>query len=253
MLVAAMPASAGVIMEMTHRDLGDPQSQPSIQRSYFQDGKFRVELGGADANRVTLFKDQAMYVINPVDKSYHVIDQATLQPLAARMAEARQRMEERIATMPPQQQEMMRKMLEGSGAGPPAQLTDAGRTEVVGGRTCHIWQRTRNGVVQSELCVVPAASLPGGAQLFQGLTSVSKFMDSLGKVMPRGMTQGDNFWADLMHTNGFPVMTREVLGGKATSETELTAIHQESLPPALFEVPAGYQEKSLNLGGGAPE
>ena len=49
---------------------------------------------------------------------------------------------------------------------------------------------------------------------------------------------------------GIPLAHRGYEAGRVTTEMQVTSVRAVSLPPATFDVPAGYQLKVVNMGGG---
>ncbi len=100
-LVLASPAHAGVYLESTDQQLGGTD-KPSTSKMWFDGGRMRTERLDADGDtQVVLFKDQALYMLEPKSKSYRRVDKATAQRLGGQIAEARKKMDERMAALPP--------------------------------------------------------------------------------------------------------------------------------------------------------
>jgi hypothetical protein len=223
---------------------------------WFEGGRMRTENGGTGEGAVAIFKDQAMYVLDPKSKSYRKIDKATIDQMSAKLAEARKQMEAAMAGMPPERRAMMEKMMGqmGGGAGPQAPkrvLKNTGRTETVAGIKCTVWEASVAGQKEEELCAAPPGAVPGGDEMMKTLRQVGEML--------KGFTQGfganskaDNAWRDMDTINGVPILTRDFDGGKVTNETRLNVARKESVAAAQFEVPAGYTEKKITFGPGAP-
>ena len=60
-----------------------------------------------------IFRDDLFLMINHDDKTYTVIDEATLEQIGSRMSAAMTKMEAQLAQMPPEQRAMMEKMMQG--------------------------------------------------------------------------------------------------------------------------------------------
>lgn len=224
---------------------------------WFDGGRMRAENGAEGTGSVAIFKDAAMYLLDPKSHSYRRIDKATVDQFAARLSEAKKHMEAAMANMPPERRAMMEKMMgQMGGAGAAAagkakrSLKSTSRTETVGGIRCTVWEATLAGQKEEELCVAPPGSVPGGDEMM-------KTMRDVGEML-KGFTEGfaantgtDAAWRDLETINGLPILTRDFEDGKVHSETRLTTSRKESVPAARFEVPAGYTEKKISLGPGA--
>src|SRR5690349_10327650 len=118
----ATSAQAGVYLESTDQQVGSTE-KPSVSKMWFDNGRMRTERQEADSDsQVVVFKDQALYMLDPKSKSYRMIDKATAQRLGGQIAEAKRKMEERMASMPPEQRQKMQEMLAKMGGGAAAGL-----------------------------------------------------------------------------------------------------------------------------------
>jgi uncharacterized protein DUF4412 len=260
----SLAAHAGVYLESTDKSVGSPAEKPSVSKMWFDGGRMRTERLQPDGDsQIVVFKSQSMYMLEPKSKSYRVIDKATAERMGAQVAEAKKKMDERLAAMSPEQRQKMQDLVDkmgskgGSamagltGAKPPERtVKNTGRTETVAGIKCTIWEATVNGKKEEELCAAPAAAMPGGDEIMKTFrdiaTMLSSFTQSFGG-------SGDNQpWRDMEKINGVPILTRDFNDGKVETEMRLTAVRKESVPGASFEVPAGYTEKKMSFGAAAP-
>jgi hypothetical protein len=255
--LASSSAVAGVYLESTSTD--ETKATPKVSRTWFDGGRMRMESGDGSA---AIFKDRTMYNLDTSTKTYRVIDKATVDRLGGRMADARKQMEEKMATMTPEQRAMVEKMMGRAGGGMPGGaaaapkrvLKNTGRTEKAGGISCTVWEATVDGKKEEELCAAKSGSFPGGDEVMNTLKEVGEmlkgFTEQMGKMSRNNATQP---WRDLQTMNGIPIIQRDFETGKVTSETRLTAARKESVPGAQFEVPAGYTEKKMpGFAAGAP-
>ncbi|MEP7244416.1 MAG: DUF4412 domain-containing protein [Gammaproteobacteria bacterium] len=260
-LLVCPAAFAGVYLESSETDLAT-KAKPNVSKMWFDGGRMRNERDGADAEeRITIFKDRAIYSVDTSAKSYRVMDQATIDQMGTKFAAARKQMEAQMANMPPERRAMMEKMLGqmGGGAGTPGApaapkrtLKKTGRTESVAGITCTMWEVSVNGVKDTELCAAKPGSVPGGDEVIRTLRELGEMMKSFtqnfGAQARKGASQP---WNDMETIDGVPILTRDFENGKASAETRLTAFHKESVAASQFEVPAGYKEKKVSFGPNA--
>jgi hypothetical protein len=257
---AATTASAGTYIESSKTELGvKPAPAPEVSKIWFDGGRMRTNDGTGTG---AIFKDQKVYALDAERKTYSVVDKATMDRMGGQMAEARKQMEAQMANMPPERRAMMEQMMSQMGGGAGAAMkkavkrdvTATGRTETVSGFKCAVWEVALDGVKDQEVCATSPGSLPGGPE-------VLKTMREMGEML-KGLTEGlgsmarrtaADAWSDLAKINGVPILTRDFEGGKATSETRLTAIRSESVPASMFEVPAGYKERKMPAMGASQE
>ncbi len=253
-LLAALASTAtfaGAYLESADNEPGS-KTPSQVSKLWFEAGRMRSETTGGDGGSVAIFKNKAMYVLDPRTKSYRVIDKVTVDRMAAQLGEARKKMEAAMAGMPPERRAMMEKMMGqmggAAGQAPKRVLKNTGRTETVAGVKCAVWEATVNGQKEEELCAAAPGALPGGEEMLKTLREVGDIFKGFTQSFS-GNGRADNAWRDLETVNGVPILTRELTAGKVTSENRLNVARKESVPAAQFEVPAGYTEKKLELPG----
>src|SRR5581483_11816976 len=102
---------------------------------------------------------------------------ATVDQMAAKLADARKQMQAAMANMPPERRAMMEKMmgqLGGAGAaaadeGSKRSLKNTGRTETVANIKCTVWEATVGKDKVEELCAAAPGSVPGGDEMMKTL------------------------------------------------------------------------------------
>lgn len=257
---ASTAASAGVYLESSEIELGvKPPPAPTVSKIWFDGGRMRSTDGDGDG---AIFRDQKIYALDADQKSYTVVDKATMDRMGGQLAEARKQMEAQMANLPPERRAMMEQMMSQMGGGMPGaknkavkrDVTATGRSETVGGFKCALWEVTIDGVKDSEVCAAAPGSLPGGAEMMKTMREMGEMMkgltEGLGEMARR--TAADT-WADLAKINGIPVLTRDFENGKASRETRLSVIRSESVPASTFEVPKGYKERKMPTMGSSEE
>jgi hypothetical protein len=241
-------ANAGVYIETVDRDSKTGKSEPA-ERWYVQDGKARIE--GPDG--VSIFKDGIVYGVDPSRKSYHVMDKATMDQLTARMKQAReQRTQAQLAKLPPEKraevQEMMSKQASATPRKPVVEAKDAGKTETINGRSCQVWDITRDSVLDEQYCVAAFAALPGGDEVQALMQKYQGFFEQMSELAGPGeagdsMREQFALWQKL---NGYPLAARGYSGGTIDpSETIVKAWQSQSVPASMFEIPADYTKRDL--------
>ncbi len=212
-LLYSAHAAAGTYIEASWADLADPLRPPQTERMWFDAGNFRLESESGDA--IEIFKDRTLYLVEPLRKRYAAFDAATLRLL-----------------------------------GRPRVARETSRTESSGGRACTVWEITVEAVKVRELCVIPADSVPGGAQILADMRQIGEIIDemSLGETPQDSVADS---WSDLDRVNGIPVLSRSFEGGQVTVEIQVTAVRSDPVPFTAFEVPAGFKRHKLERRGHA--
>ena len=75
------------------------------------------------------------------------------------------------------------------GAGGPAKphtvdVADTGKADNVSGYACKVWDVTRDGKLDQQLCVAPYSSLPGKENFQQLFANFSKVFEEMAKNVP---------------------------------------------------------------------
>jgi hypothetical protein len=243
--LGAQAASAGVYVEMVDRDLASGNTELS-QKMYVQNGLGRfVDAGG----RATLIKNGTLYIIDDADQSYIAFDKATMEKLAKKINAAMAQMKEQLAKLPPEQRAQMEKSMPGmSGADKKwvVEALDTGKSDEVDGRKCRLWDVRRNGELDDQLCVVPYSSLPGKENFQAVFANFARVFEEMAKSAPMLAGMMSNEFGAQAKVNGFPVRTRGYENGKlGNSEHRMSLWREEAIPASMFEVPAGYKQKSM--------
>jgi hypothetical protein len=247
LLMVAGSIQAGTVLELVNRDLTNKTESPA--KTYAQDGRMRIETGGPQ-DSFAIFRDDTIYTFDPKQKSYVAMDRATIKQLADQLNPALKMLQEQMENMPPEQRAQMERMLGTKLPGtkePVEEIRKTTRTATFAGHACAYSEILQDGVLQTEACVVPAASLKGSRELYDAATKVSALLedmvDSIDLPMLKQMAnrQMENF----DRLGGVPVHTRTFDGGQAVHEATVKAIRNEALPATLFEIPAGYKKQEL--------
>jgi hypothetical protein len=242
-------AEAGTVLKTAVRDLAN--NREVISTSYAQQGSLRVETTGGSGT-VVLFKNDVLYTLDPQQKTYLMVDQATMQRMIEQLGPALKKVQEMLASMPPEQRAQLEKTLGTSGAGSKPvveKVRKTGRTDKIQGYACSYSEVLRDDVVSTEACVAAPATLKGSQDLLDASSRVLAFMKPLTESVDlpflRQITsrQLDNY----AQLGGIPVRVRRFDAGKAIFESTLQSISTEAVPAAMFEVPEGYTKKDLPL------
>jgi hypothetical protein len=252
-LLAAHAANAGVYVETVKHNITTGTSEPQ-QKMYVQDGNGRfVDPEG----HASLIKGDTLYIVDDSDKTYIVFDKATMQAVGKKLADAVARMKEQMAKLPPEQREQMEQMMGGAGLAEGKERTvdvkDTGKSDKVGTRACRVWDITRDGQLDEQICVVPYTALPGKENFQTLFANFAKVFEEMAKSVPMLSGMMANEFSAQAKVNGFPMRQRSYddRGKLEDEETLVKEWREEAIPAATFEIPAGYKQKSLPTGPAA--
>jgi hypothetical protein len=249
---AASVSSAGVYVEMVEHDLTTHKTELT-QKMYVQGGLGRfVDQEG----RATVIKNGTLYVVDDSDRSYVVFDKVTMEQLAKKLNAAMARMKEQLAKLPPDQRAQMEQVLASQMPGMggddqkwTVEAVDTGKSDTVDGRACKLWDLKRNGKLDEQLCVVAFNALPGKENFQQVFANFAKVFEEMAKSVPMLSGVMATEFSAQSKVNGFPVRTRGYDEGKLADQEQLMKIwREENVPASMFEVPAGYKQKQMELG-----
>jgi hypothetical protein len=250
---AARCALAGTYVELFDHDLKTNSSQLA-QKMYVQDGNGRfVDTEG----RTTLIKGNTMYILDDSDKTYIAFDKATMQELAKKIKAAMDKAKEQISKLPPEQRAQAEQMMGGPMAGMDADTqkytvdaVDTGKSDKVEGRACKVWDIKRNGQLDDQYCVAAFSALPGKENFQTVFANFAKVFEEMTKTVPMLSGMMANEFDALSKVNGYPVRTRGYSDGKLEDTEHLVKTwREESMPASLFDIPAGYKQKQMPMGG----
>jgi hypothetical protein len=255
LLLSPVLANAGVLydvavrpVDQTNMALGTPgasASAPLVTQYFVEDGKVRA--GGPNAKVAYVFKDRTMYVIDNPARSVHVLRHATLSQVAGHYADTVKQLEDAAAIAPPEQ----RAEAEQKAAAMKAvsdrlrqpvlrEFRVTVRFESVDGRACRVWEEREGGAKHLELCVAPVDTVAGGAEIMNGMKTLSQFRQ--GSNFAFGVELGlSEWWSDIARLGGVPLLVREYKYDSVVSEVILTAMRQGVPSASLLDMPDGYQ------------
>jgi hypothetical protein len=199
-------------------------------------------------------------MINHDDKSYLVLDQATMNALAKQFEQAMSQMEEAMKNMPPDQrakmEEMMKQKMPGAYGGgtyvaPVLKKTGTGS---VNGISCTKYDVFKGDVKVRQHCVANWNSIQGGEEMMTVMLQMADFMDQMAKSFSKaGNFVGDqvqferSVFNQLRQLNGFPVQTIEYDDGKVEAESTFKSSEKGNIDAADLEPPAGYTQQKTPL------
>ncbi len=248
-------ATAGVVYDVAVRAVSQstlematsvsPTAAAVITQYVVEDGKVRV--GGPNAKTVYVFKNETMYVIDNTSRLVHELKHATLSQIAAHYADSvKQLQEAALRASPDDRVEAQRKASDMQEVSDrirlpvPHQYRVTSRFESVDGRACRIWEESEKDAKRLELCVAPANTVPGGADMLRGMKTLSEFRQ--GSNFAFGVEFGlSEWWADIAGLGGVPILVREYKYDSQISEVMLTGMRQGPQGAAPFDMPEGYQ------------
>lgn len=243
-------AHAGVAYDLAVRPVDEnltalsaPAAPAVVTRYFVEDGQVRA--GGSDAKKSFLFKDRTLYVIDHASRTVHVLAHATLGQVLTHYADAVRQLEEAARSASPEEKAAaeqkvadMRAVSDRLRQPVAREYRVTVRFESVDGRACRIWEEREDGAKRLELCVAPVASVPGGADILNGMKTLGQFRE--GSDFAFGVDFGlSDWWPDIAALGGLPLLVREYKYDSVVSESMLTSMRPAPRAGQL-DLPAGY-------------
>lgn len=254
----ASPASAGSVFEMTASGSAAVAETISVQ-----DGKLRVDASASGNSPATamIFADQELLILNDAERSFYRITPETIEELgtmlgqvSAQVSAAMEQMQAQLANLPPQQREMMERMMRDrmpnmaamTQAAAPTMRIEQGAGQQIGAYACTEYSIYADDALVQELCAADYSSVPGADDIASVFANVQGFFEGLRNAMPPALAGMRNNPFDTMsQVEGFPVRTRTYVNGNLQQELVLSSAETRDIESSRFELPAGYTEQSL--------
>ena len=240
-LACLVPIASLADAELTMRDNSD-----RVDATYrIKDGHVRME--SADAGDMSLLYDAATHGITVLDhgeKRYMHIDVQTAAAAGEAASDAMRKLEERLASLPPEQREAVKKLMpqmESTKASLPVVKAErTGKSDTVDGTACDLVQVTLDEKPAGEACIAAKGPELSDADQQTLRTMFDDMSRMASSVLGDGTRTGQQFAA----LGGVPLRWREADTGRVTT-TRIDA--SAKIDPAIFEIPAGYAERRIEI------
>ncbi len=260
LLLLTSPVGAGVVYEIEVKDHdSSPPKTESIEAAV--EGrhiKMGVASGGRGSQGEMIFRGdrREMIVVDHDDKSYTVVDEASMREVAGQVSGVMSQIQEALKDVPADQRAMVEAMMKkrmpqaAAPQRPVTELRKTGDRETHAGYPCVRYDVLVDGRKTQELWVTDWDNIEGGEEMVGAFEDMADFFKELMDAMPdfgqKGSGIGDNAFEHMKELGGFPVVTREFdAGGGLDDESTLRSAKRRTLDPAEFEPPAGYKRRSM--------
>jgi hypothetical protein len=253
---SSLAAGTGVVIVTTHATAGRPEDKMT-NKTYVDSDRMRMEAQAMGGTQIVIFRqDKGLFwIIDQKSKTYMEMTKQDFQQMKAKMNEAKAMMDAQMKNMPPEQRQMMEKMMQGRGmpAAQPAGTIKTAYKKTAAGEKVNQWvcakyEGYREDKKVKEVWTTDWKSLGLTAESFKVMKDLSEFFEDFAKDMASSFDKiGSEEWEKEQGYAGIPVKTLSYTDGKLRSATEVTEVKQESLPAALFNLPAGLTKKEMPL------
>lgn len=239
--------------ETTGRSEGKVKNQ-NIRLDYYEDGE------KLDGTMVFRGDTGNLIMINHEDKTYMVLDEATIESIGTQMNEAMKQMQEALKDVPPDQRDMVEKMMKermpgmagGEQEKPEVKKAGSGK---VGDYSCTKYDVYKGDTKIMQHCVTPWSKITGGEEMKNAMITMGDFMDNMAEKFSStsgfagaGVQGERNMFKLLRKMDGFPVQTIMYSDGEQIGESNLVSSKEETVEAAEFEPPADYKLQKIDTG-----
>ncbi len=261
LLLLWLPAlTAGVFMVNTQQFLGGSK-KPTTTKLRVESDRVRIETEETGRGEVIIFRgdQQVMWIIDNKAKAYREMTKADADRLGGQAIDMMAKMREQMEKMPPQQREMVEKMMKsrmGDMAGG-AQPAKTEFTKVASGQEIHQWtcdkyEGVREGQKQREVWTTAPDQLGLAMSDFKVMQQMGEFFKGFSQFAREAPFRVGSEAAQLEGDYaGVPVRQIFYQGGRPNMKTEINEVGREDFDASLFELPQGYKkQKMMEMPGG---
>jgi len=244
-------AENGVIISTTSKDLNS--GAIANTKLYLMPTKVMVKNTGSDNS--TLLFDASTEVFTYIDhnkKEYYEFDKPTLQQLKQQLKMMVQMMKQFASQMPESEKKKFDRLLNPD-KGEAIQYNLLGGTEKVGKWKTAKYAGISNDEKVLEMNIATFSEIGIAKEKFNVMTvMMNYFKTNLKEVMALLPTGGSFSQLSIdenspVMTKGLPVKTTTFQEGKTKNENVVNKIEEVDIKATLFEIPAGYTARQINL------
>lgn len=255
------PLWAGVVYEIDVTDHEGSEPSTHSMEVMAEGGNLKMEIAPGEKNDRgdMIFRSgerREMVVVDHNDKSYMVMDEATIRAIGGQISQAMKQVEQALESVPEGQREQMRKLFEermpkaAAATRPQKELRKTSERAEKAGYPCVKYEVWQDGRKVRELWVTGWDRVEGreAADAFEEMSAFfQEMMDAFSSAGgPLGGGMDDNFYEFMKDLEGFPVVTNEFgEDGSLDSESTLRSFEERDLDPDAFEPPSGYRLRTM--------
>jgi hypothetical protein len=257
--IAGITHAGGAVFRIEVEDISGG-GEVEVTEMKVDGNRMRTDSGGKDnVTMIFLGATDEMYIVNHDDKSYMVMDRETVENLANQMSAAMKQMEEALKNVPPEQREMVERMMKGKMQGMPSSeprsepvVKSLGKSDSVNGVSCDWKEVSRDDVVELRACVSDWTGVQGGDELRQIALEMKDFTSALVDAMGSagfGGSIAESPMTAMEMAGGFPLISENFSKGKLTRRSRFQSAEEVAIPDDQFMPPSGYKKQDMGKMG----
>lgn len=253
------PVHAGAVLELvTTEYTQDPPIIGTVQIST-EGRESRIEITSVTSNEsggmIYRSGKKEMIAMDHAAREYYIIDQATMDRMAAQVRAAMEQTEAALESMSPEDralaEQMIQRSLEDAEEDAGHELVSSGKEDKIAGFECKYYDVLQEGRKVRDLCMTPWREIAEGKQAATAMMELADFFENMRKAFAGAggldaMDRQQEMFAYMEELGGYPVLSRDYdIDGRVESESRLQAARSEKISPTMFEPPPGYQQLEL--------
>ncbi|QTN37846.1 hypothetical protein HZ996_01405 [Cryomorphaceae bacterium] len=216
---------------------------------YFHSHYLRMDTRTGDVvEQSVLFdrEDQTVYMVDQGSRKYFKLDKEIAESLKAQIEQMKKMAEERISSLPPEQQEMARKMMEQQMGNIEADygIEPTGKKSEINSYSCAEYLMTEDDEVKRKMWVASYGDLEISKKEVQCLEDFSSLMASFAESM--GSNLGDSNFLYQEEIQGLPIRSIDYDYGQPAGQNNIVRVETYTPDRDFFKIPPGFTEQKLN-------
>ncbi len=193
---------------------------------------------------------QTMWIIDDKEKSYMVLDKATVDEMGKQIDQAGAQMQEAMSKLTPEQRQMMEKQMakmKGAAAqkGEERKVTKTGESKSISGFPCTRFDVSQGGTVETRVWAAPTGQVKVSEADMAVFTKMAEMFESMTSRLGKLAKGAGNPWSAGGQIDGVPILTEQMDNGKVVNETVMESVTHDAPPSGVFDIPAGYKQKEM--------
>lgn len=251
-VAVAAAAPAAVRVELRSARLGESKEPPLRYVIWIDGPRLAAELetrDGTPPTRRIVFRadsDRA-WLVDLAQRTYFQVDPETAAQTASQVEGLRQRLEQGLASLSPDQQAAVRDLLGGlaeapAGPLPEYELRSRGERGRYAGIACAKQEVFAGERRVAELCLADFGKPPLTREAMAAVPALGSFLRRILEPLMRGFPSLRPLapYAPLAGLQGVPLRVRSFSEGGAIRDTEVNRLEESPVDPSLFELPEGF-------------
>lgn len=226
----------------------------SVSKIYVDRFALRTESTGQDSEEIMIFRrdKNVLWTINNREKTVSEMTPEAMERAMGQMKQsmdsAMKQLQDQLKNLPPEQREMMQKMMGDRlpRAAQPAKPAKSTFRKTASSVKIKRWRADKyemhTGSEKSEeMWIVRPEALGLGKEETQTVQAFFAFMRKFARM--GGSASGEtNAALEMMNLPGVPVKSITYEAGKPTDQSEISEVHRQNFPASLFEIPSGLRK-----------